>query len=60
MLFIGYLIGFLSRGAITSGDLGSVAAVLWVARPSVRLPPSGRRNTTISSSRPAPPPIGRR
>jgi Fusaric acid resistance protein-like len=31
MLFIGYLFGFLSRGAITTGDLGSVAAVLWVA-----------------------------
>jgi hypothetical protein len=31
MLFIGYLFGFVSRGAITTGDLGSVAAVLWVA-----------------------------
>jgi hypothetical protein len=31
MLFVGYLFGFLSRGAITTGDLGSVAAILWVA-----------------------------
>ena len=31
MLFVGYLFGFLSRGAITTGDLGSIAAVLWVA-----------------------------
>jgi Fusaric acid resistance protein-like len=31
MLFVGYLFGFLSRGAITTGDLGSVAAILWVS-----------------------------
>jgi hypothetical protein len=31
MLFIGYLFGFLSRGAIGTGDLGWIAVILWVA-----------------------------
>ena len=31
MLFVGYLIGFLSRGAIVTHDLGWIAAVMWVA-----------------------------
>jgi Fusaric acid resistance protein-like len=31
MLFIGYLIGFLSRGAIVTSDLGWIAVILWVA-----------------------------
>ena len=31
MLFVGYIIGFLSRGGIVTSDLGWIAAVLWVA-----------------------------
>jgi hypothetical protein len=31
MLFVGYLFGFLSRGAIDNSDLGWIAAILWVA-----------------------------
>ena len=31
MMFVGYIVGFLSRGAITSSDLGWIAAILWVA-----------------------------
>ena len=31
MLFVGYLIGFLSRGAIVTRDLGWIAAIMWVA-----------------------------
>jgi uncharacterized membrane protein YccC len=31
MLFIGYILGFLSRGEITSGDLGPVAGILWTS-----------------------------
>lgn len=31
MLFIGYLFGFLSHGAIRTSDLGWIAVILWVA-----------------------------
>jgi MFS family permease len=31
MMFIGYLFGFLSRGAIVTDDLGWIAVILWVA-----------------------------
>lgn len=31
MLFVGYLVGFLSRGAVADKDLGWIAAILWVA-----------------------------
>ena len=31
MLFVGYLVGFLSRGAVANRDLGWIAAILWVA-----------------------------
>ena len=31
MLFVGYLIGFLSRGAIVTRDLGWIAAIMWMA-----------------------------
>jgi uncharacterized membrane protein YgaE (UPF0421/DUF939 family) len=30
MMFIGYLFGFLSRGAIVTGDIGWIAVILWV------------------------------
>jgi uncharacterized membrane protein YccC len=31
MLFIGYLFGFLSHGALTEGQLGWIAVILWIA-----------------------------
>jgi hypothetical protein len=31
MLFVGYLFGFLSRGAIVTSDLGWIAVILWAA-----------------------------